>query len=65
MGTQVIEEKAEEEEVSTVNIDMNLITNTENSSINEADVSEEICISKKAINASLIHMKMRKTPNMM
>lgn len=64
LGSQVIEEKAEEEETSTVQVHTNRLTNDEYSSMAEADVSDddakvmdEASISRRSINSSVINIK--------
>ena len=64
VGTQIIEEKAEEEEMSS-RVVTNRVTHTETSSVVDADISEEVSVSRKSINSSVINMKMRPTTHVL
>lgn len=47
VGTHIIEEKAEEEEVSSQNVDTNRQSVGDNSSLADADISEEVSVSRR------------------
>lgn len=67
LGSQVIEEKAEEEETSTVHVFTNKPITEEYSSVADADISDddakitdEASVSRKSINSSMVNIKRTK-----